>query len=201
MQTSRTLSCCDARLHTLPDAPTLRTATHEQRVAHHERLRSQNANAIQPRFGTKADDDDGFFESACHGILEQEDYWRQCNLVWTWIDEEPVWLSPVDWDLEILPSPDAPTQRRFRFSLLGGGQITVIEYFKVWDLLPDPPARTFCFRTDLRVTADIGGSLQRFAGAIDGICHEMGAKAVLFRSGAADYRRSRSRYVSPFDLR
>ena len=104
-------------------------------------------------------------------------------MVWAWIDEKPVWLSPVDWYLEILPSPDAPIQRRFRLSLLGGGQITVIEHFEPWGW-PDPPAETICFRTDLRVTADTGKSLQRFAGALDdSVSYEMGAKAVLFRSG------------------
>jgi hypothetical protein len=71
-------------------------------------------------------------------MLEREDFWQQCNLVWSWIDERPVWLSPVDWYLEVLPDPrqqepsDGEMQQRFRLTLLGGGQITVIEHFTAW---------------------------------------------------------------------
>ena len=124
--------CYAAQLHTLPDAPTLRAATNEQQLAHRNNLEALNADKITPRFGTDPDDDyeAGFFPSCCHGVLEQEDFWAQSNLVWSWIDKRPVWLSPVDWYLEILPEVTKPTTRRFRFSMLGGGQITVFERFE-----------------------------------------------------------------------
>jgi hypothetical protein len=176
--------CYSARLHTLPDAPTLRVAKLEQLVAHRDRLEALNADKIVPRFGTEPDDEDGFFESGCHGMLEQEDFWQQCQLVWAWIDERPVWLSPVHWDLEILPEPTEPTTRRFRLSLLDGGQITVSETFKLWAPPPTPGKQDFYrARCDLRVTADAGDGLRRFTGALDGTGCEMVAQAVLFLPG------------------
>jgi hypothetical protein len=179
--------CHSARLHTLPDAPTLHTANHEQLVQHHHNLKARNADKIQPRFGTQPDDEDGFFESGCHGMLEHEDLWQQCQLVWAWIDERPVWESPVDWtcgEFGILPEPTEATTRRFRLSLLGGGQITVSEKFELWDRAPPLPGHEFyCTRCDLRVTADAGDGLRRFAGTHDGTGCEMGAHAVLFPPG------------------
>lgn len=189
MQTNRTFHCYDARLHTLPDAPTLRTATHEQLVAHHERLRVQNADAIQPRFGTKPDDEYGFFESACHGMLEQEDYWRQCNLVWAWIDPKPVWVSAAEWDLHILPNPERLCVRQFRLSLLGGGQIKVTENFDRFlfdddpELLRDDPHVT-CYEPKLRVQAETENGLCTCNGVLsNGAVCEMATCAVLFPPG------------------
>jgi hypothetical protein len=49
--------CHEARLHTLPDAPTLREANHEQLREHSNRLKTLNADKIVPRFGTDPDDE------------------------------------------------------------------------------------------------------------------------------------------------
>jgi hypothetical protein len=73
--------------------------------------------------------------------------------------------------------------RRFRFTLLGGGQITVIERFKHWTLTHTPEPEFHCYQRDLRVTADAGEGLRRFNGVIDSVAYEMGAKAVLFTPG------------------
>jgi Family of unknown function (DUF6011) len=172
----------NAKLHTLPDAPTLRTANHEQLCQHSDRLKVLNADVALKRFGAR-DDEDGFFERATYEILEQEDYWRQCNLVWAWIDERPVWASPVDWCFEILPDPERPTRRRFRFSLLGGGQLAVVEQFKFrrWSL--DSKEEIHCSQQRLHVTTDVGSGLQRFTGIIKHVCCEMQAMAVLFPTG------------------
>jgi Family of unknown function (DUF6011) len=178
--------CYDARLHTLPEAPTLRAANSEQLRAHHDRLEALNADKIVPRFGTDPKNDENgfeFFTWACLGMLEQEDLWAQCKLVWTWIDERPVWVSPVDWDFEILPYPEREMQRSFRFTLLGGGQITVIERFKLWRSLSDHEAWLHRDSCDLRVTADAGNGLRRFTGTINHLSYEMGANAVLFLPG------------------
>jgi hypothetical protein len=179
--------CYDARLHTLAEAPTLRAANNEQLRAHHDRLGALNANKIVPRFGTDPKNDETgfeFFTWACYGMLEQEDYWAQCQLVWAWIDERPVWLSPVNWDVEILPSPERPTLRRFRLTLLGGGQIRVSEQFKPMSDSPgdriDGLPMFICYQPQLRVTADAGDGLRRFTGVIDGVSGEMTPKAVLF---------------------
>lgn len=175
----------DARLHTLPDAPTLRTATHEQRVAHHARLKALNADAIQPRFGTKPDDEDGFFESACYGMLEQEDYWRQCNLVWEWIDPKPVWISAAEWDPHILPNPEKLCVRQFRLSLLGGGQVKVTENFECFLSDDLQLARdVICFEPKLRVQAETENGLRTCRGVIShGASCEMATYAVLFPPG------------------
>jgi Family of unknown function (DUF6011) len=178
--------CLTARLHTLPDAPTLRAANSEQLRAHHDRLAALNADKIVPRFGTDPQNDDAdgceFFTWACLGMLEQEDYWAQGHLVWAWIDERPVWTSPVDWtcgEFGILPEPTRPTRRCFRLSLLGGGQIRITETF---ELMSDNIG-LICYRPELRITADVGNGLQRFTGIIDHVSCEMGANAVLFLPG------------------
>jgi hypothetical protein len=173
-------NCHEARLHTLPEAPALREVNHDQLRAHSKQLAALNANKLVPRFGTESDDEYGWFPSACNGMLEQEDYWQQGRLVWSWIDERPVWLSPVDWRVSILPDPQHEMNRRFRFTLLGGGQITVVERFKRWTLTPTPEPEFHCYSRDLRVTADAGEGLRRFRGTIDGVRYEMGAEAVLF---------------------
>jgi hypothetical protein len=76
--------CYDARLHTLPGAPSLRGATHEQRVEHSDLLEALNADKIVPRFGPDPDPPyvdpdhpdfkDEFFVSGCHEMLEQEEF-------------------------------------------------------------------------------------------------------------------------------
>jgi hypothetical protein len=180
-------NCHEARLHTLPNAPTLREANHEQLQEHSKRLEVLNAGKIVPRFGTDPEADEepyGFFTSACHEMLEQEDYWRQCRLIWSWIDERPVWLSPVDWHVDILPDPGRELTRRFRFTLLGGGQITVSEQFKRSSIsTSDSSPHFYCLHPDLRVIADAGEGLRRFSGTITGFHFEMNAEAVLFLPG------------------
>ncbi len=197
--------CYEARLHTLPDAPTLRAATHEQRVEHSDRMEALNADKIVPRFGTDPDppyidpDDpnfkDEFFAWGCHSMLLYEDYWQQCNLVWSWIDERPVCLSPVDWYLDILPNPEpqipdvkntalkTKVERRFRFTLLGGGQITVIERFKIWRFRTTDDWEFIRECQDLRITTDAGAGLKHFTGVIENTFSDMNAHAVLFRPG------------------
>ena len=176
----------DARLTTLPEQPTLRTATHEQRLEHMRQFEKINADKVLERFGTdpKNDDDEyQFFTSACHSMLEYEDYWQQADLVFSWIDERPVWLSPTAWWLEVLLPPPHPVLRQLRFSLLGGGQIQVREKFELsgWS---DESYRTMCHGNKiLKVTADAGDGLHHYAGIVDGIHNEMGADVALFRRG------------------
>jgi hypothetical protein len=181
--TNNVFDCYSARLHTLLPAPTRQEATHAQLVAHHRNMQAANAGKVAPRFGTDPDDADGFFEYACLGILEHEDNWRQCGLVWAWVDERPVWASPVNWDLYI-DNPTREMTRTFRMTLLGGGQITVREEFKRSKVIPEDEG-VYCRDPNLRVTADAGNGLQRFSGIIEegsGGC-EMSAYAVLFLPG------------------
>ena len=138
---SPTFDCYDARLHTLPDKPTLRAATHEQWLEHHHRLEVLNADKILQRFGAEPDDEDGLFKSACHGMLRSEDFWQQCGLVFAWIDPKPAWISAADWSPYIddgFPSvPTKPCRRIFRLSLIGGGQIRVTEHWTDQPLFED----------------------------------------------------------------
>jgi hypothetical protein len=182
--------CYSARLYTLPDAPTLRAANHEQWVQHHRNLEALNADKIVPRFGTDPDaiseGDFKFWTWTCHSMLEREDLWAQCKLVWSWIDERPVWESPVDWtcgDFRVLPEPDGPILRRFRLTLLGGGQIRVSEQFEPISDIPGDIPRFTCYQPQLRVTADAGDGLRRFTGVIDAVNVEMSPEAVLFLPG------------------
>jgi len=73
-------------------------------------------------------------------------------------------------------------QRRFRLTLLGGGQITVVEHFRAWRFSSTDELSFTCDNQALRVTADAGAGLRRFAGAIDTEPYEMNAAAVLFPS-------------------
>jgi hypothetical protein len=161
-------------------------ANHQQLVEHRNRLEALNAAKIVPRFGTDPDpdgEDDAydFFGSACHSMLEHEDLWKQQNLIWSWIDERPVWLSPINWNLEVLPNPPAPTLRRFSFTLVGGGQIRISEKL---ERMGDKEEDGFiCYEPQLKVTADAGEGLRRFTGIIERVSCEMSTSAVLFLPG------------------
>jgi hypothetical protein len=182
--TNSVFHCYSARLHTLSPPPTLREANHGQLVAHHRNMEAINANKIAPRFGTDPDDADGFFENACYCALEQEDFWRQCGLVWAWVDERPVWVSPVNWYLGVLEDPTREMTRTFRMTLLGGGQLTVREQFERSKVAPEQAGEPLCcHRPNLRVTADAGNGLQRFSGIIQNGGCEMQTYAVLFLPG------------------
>jgi hypothetical protein len=182
--------CYSAKLTTLPDQPTLRVATEQQLCEHWRQSKERNAERVVERFGTGPDGDDGFYESACHGILEQEDFWQQCRLTVAWIDERPVWVSAADWGMSILPNPPKPSVRQFRLSLLGGGQIRVQEVFERMGGFDEatlrfpPELRTICYQPQLRVTTDAGDGLHRYDGVLShGMVCEMATYAVLFRPG------------------
>jgi hypothetical protein len=179
-----TFHCYEARLRTLPDAPTLRQANHEQLREHHKRLEVLNADKIVPRFGTDPEDENGFFASACHGMLWQEDLWQQCGLVFAWIDPKPVWVSAADWSPYVEdgfpPYPTRPCRRIFRLSLIGGGQIRVTtDHDRPWaenekEFWPEADP-------ELLVTAHVNEGLHRYSGCLShGAVCEMATYAVLF---------------------
>jgi hypothetical protein len=166
MLTNSLFQCDHTRLHTLSPPPTLREANHDQLVAHHRNMEAANADKIAPRFGADQDDADGFFEHACYWVLEYEDRWQQCGLVWAWVDERPDWVSPVNWGLWVLEKTTHPMTRTFRMTLLGGGQITVREQFERSEVTPEDEG-VYCHEPKLRVTADAGNGLQRFSGILE----------------------------------
>jgi hypothetical protein len=176
--------CYEARLHTLPDAPTLKQANEKQLREHYEQLKILNANKIVPRFGADPEDEEGFFASACHGMLWEEDCWQQCGLVFAWIDPKPVWTSAADWLPYVengFPSlPTRPCRRIFRLSLIGGGQIRVTEHCD-HPLLEN--GKEFWPNADpeLLVTAHVDEGLHRYSGHLShGAVCEMATYAVLF---------------------
>jgi Family of unknown function (DUF6011) len=177
--------CREAKLHTLPDQPTLRVAELKQLVAHHKNLETLNADEVLRRFGPSPDADDpdfDFFGNACHGMLEYENYWKQCNLVFAWIDEKPIWVSAGDWQVWILENPEKPCVRRFRLSLIGGGQARVTERFKWSEPYPGVPTGTWCREPELEVKTQTDGILHIHHGVLNhGPCNEMTAYAALFR--------------------
>jgi hypothetical protein len=173
-----------ARLHTLPDKPTLRVATHEQWINHKDRLKALNVDKVSQRFGTAADDENGFFESACYGMLAYEDFWQQCGLVFAWIDPKPVWVSAADWnpyaENGFPPFPTRACNRIFRLSLIGGGQIRVTEHC---DHPWSEGEKEFWPNGDpeLLVTAHANEGLCRYSGSLShGAVYEMATYAVLF---------------------
>jgi hypothetical protein len=181
---SPTFDCYDARLHTL-DSPTLRVATHEQQVEHYRQLKVLNADKILQRFGTEPDDENGFFESACHGMLQYEDFWQQCGLVFAWIDPKPVWISAADWlpyaDDGFPPLPTRPCRRIFRLSLIGGGQIRVTEHCDNKPLFENDKAFWPKGDPGLLVTAHADKGLRRYSGCLShGAVCEMASYAALF---------------------
>jgi hypothetical protein len=183
---SPTFDYYDAKLHTLPDAPTLRQANQEQLRNHGNRLKVLNAEKVLQRFGAASDDEHGFFESACHGMLQYEDYWQQCGFVFAWIDLKPVWVSAADWlpygcdESEFPPLPTKPCTRIFRLSLIGGGQIRITEHCDR-PLCDDVEGFWPNGNPQLLVAAHSSGDLHRYSGCLShGAVCEMATYGVLF---------------------
>jgi hypothetical protein len=144
---------------------------------------------ILRRFGSYpfADPDadvEEFWESACRGMVEEEEQWRLRGQVFSWIDIKPDWLSLSDW-FEILENPERVCIRRFRLSLIAGGQIKVTENFKRYDRsTPEFPPSFYCFEPILRVQAETDAGLRTCNGVLShAVCYEMSAHAVVFPSG------------------
>jgi hypothetical protein len=117
-----------------------------------------------------------------------EPKWRKENLNWVWIDPEPTWMSYVGWDVTIFEwfSTDDPSlkpfKRRFRFSMIGGGQILVTDYYR-WFQYRDKKGAIFrhFWKEDpqLSIVTDVAGDLKRYKAFIDGPVYEMSAEAVI----------------------
>jgi uncharacterized protein DUF6011 len=147
------------------------------------------AAKILQRFGPDPDPDSeyadcGFWENACNGMLQQEKRWKQSGEVFSWIDERPAWMSAADWNLRILP-PQKPCARRFRLSLIGGGQIRVTENLVLFSPGDELPPIIICDEQPmLRVQAETNGGLRTCSGVLShGFMCEMQTYAVVFPRG------------------
>src|SRR5262245_31848390 len=87
-------------------------------------------NEVPPPSAEDPSNDD-FLQWAIQGMTKCEKEWRDAGTVFSWIDPQPVWVSAGDWS-EYLGDgfprdPLKPCRRIIRFSLIGGGQIRVVE--------------------------------------------------------------------------
>jgi hypothetical protein len=141
---------------------------------------------ILRRFGPdpmSADPDcSGLWYSACRGMFVCEEEWRRRRRVFCWIDQEPTWISAAYWYYPILQDPERPCVRRFRLSLLGGGQIKVTENF-VWSV---SDGLLGCGEPKLEVWADTVMGVRVCRGVLShGSILEMSAYAVVFPRGTS----------------
>jgi hypothetical protein len=152
---------------------------------------TESLNQIANAAGDYQDD----FEShAREWMVRQEREWRAAGFAVAWIDTRPKWISVTDWSdsrhhshLEDAPllDPDMPCHRAWRFSLIGGGQIKIVEHWvKAYDNHPDFPI--WNPRTEIVVAAHGDDRLRIHRGEIDEISTEMQAGAVLLRGAGED---------------
>jgi len=77
-----------------------------------------------------------FFESASRYMTECEERWRTKGFtILSWIDEKPGWVHAADFGMileDFWDEPTKPFTRIHRLSLIGGGQIKVMEHFNWW---------------------------------------------------------------------
>jgi hypothetical protein len=70
-------------------------------------------------------------------MREKEIAWTRAGYCYAWIDPEPTFCTVSEWSTLFdrdgdfaFPDPTTPCTRILRFSLLGGGQIRVLERFR-----------------------------------------------------------------------
>jgi hypothetical protein len=141
--------------------------------------------------------DDFDFEPHCREwMVKHEREWRDAGFAMSWIDTRPKWWPVISWssprmtaELDVVHSPlitlTTPCDRAWRFSLIGGGQIKIIEH---WVKTNDPPPLdpVWNSHTDLVVAAHTDDRLRIYRGKLDNICTEMQAGAVLLRGTGED---------------
>jgi hypothetical protein len=127
-------------------------------------------------------------------MAEEEAMWTQLGFSVAWIDTHPKWLSVTAWGcpIYILPDPNRPIKRMWRFTLIGGGQLRITEHwtnrrvvcpFGLDGLKEDwvihDGEQVWHEKTTLKVTAHVGGRLLLKRGELDGAIREMSAYAIL----------------------
>jgi hypothetical protein len=137
-------------------------------------------------------------------MVQQEREWRAAGFTVSWIDTRPKWLSVINWSWPNdvphewpLIDPDRPCRRTWRFSLIGGGQIKVIEHW-VESKQPPPISGIWNPRIEIVVAAHGDDRLRIYRGEIDDILGEMQAAAVLLRGGHEDIQAVADRAATPW---
>jgi len=121
-------------------------------------------------------------------MVRQEREWRAAGLAVSWIDTRPKWISIINWSWPEdalfkewpLVDPKTPCRRAWRFSLIGGGQIKIVEHW-VETREPWPSSPVWNPRIDIVVAAHVDDRLRTYRGVIDDILGEMQAGAVVLR--------------------
>jgi hypothetical protein len=82
----------------------------------------------------KDEEEFDFAASAREWMRKHEVEWTNAGERYAWVDQEPTWVSACDWDVYVFQMENLPEKlvnRFYRFTLIGGGQLTVIERY-VW---------------------------------------------------------------------
>jgi hypothetical protein len=136
-----------------------------------------------------------WFENSIGRMLEREREWDAQGVPFYWISPYPWWINPTDWDLYGFPGPGdcslfaeptEPTRRFYRFSLIGGGQVVLVENWRWFRLLAGDTLSDYDAAGDeIRVTAHVDNEVVRHNGRIKyGVGpSELSAKAVTFKPG------------------
>jgi len=124
-------------------------------------------------------------------MAKREEYWKQQRKTYAWFNKEPDWGGGSLCWFWIEDEPKEPCKVIYRFSLIGGGQLAVIEDFRVVTLIHNgvPTGETVISCTsmvhgrNLLVTPHTTDGVKRYRGVIDGQ-HEtdISSDAVVFGS-------------------
>lgn len=146
------------------------------------------------------DDDFHFRRSALESMREEEANFQVHGLTHAWINPEPEWRPElIEWclygdDMQ----PPAPSRHTVRFSLIGGGQIKMIQDWHWWQVSPSDERRLSSLQwpyrnprvtavAALQIAAHTKGGLVRCNGWISpGASCEMSTKAVVSRTASQE---------------
>lgn len=112
-------------------------------------------------------------------MIKHERLWRDAGWVVSWVDRRPKYACTVDWgrSVEIVVGMTAPGERSWRFSMIGGGIIEVIETWHASTWIPKLGVRLR--RTVFRVVTQPDGARRVYVGKLESVGGEMWAHAVL----------------------
>jgi hypothetical protein len=132
----------------------------------------------QPREQIHDELDVPFETSTRKDIVKHERLWRDAGWVVSWVDRRPKYSCTTDWggSAEIVVGMTAPGERSWRFSMIGGGVIEVIE---TWHALAWIPKLGVRLRHVLRVVTEPNGARRVYVGKLESVGGEMWAHAVL----------------------
>ena len=123
---------------------------------------------------------DVLFETSTRkDMVRHERLWRDAGWVVSWVDRRPKYACTVDWgrSVDIVVGMTAPGERSWRFSMIGGGVIEVIETWRGPAWMPKLGVRLR--RTVLRVVTQPDGARRVYVGKLQSVRGAMWAHAVL----------------------